>query len=1044
MAEVVVAGESAAAEATVKNVKSAKRKSPAQNLQAIQVDVASFAASLGFSSGATGGISSGGFDDSDFRKKGPIRKGAKQISAAESHGGEDESEPGGGSKPKKKDRKDKKKKKKSEEFGADDSGDENEGKPRKGKKETSNGVAADGLSKGAKKGNKPEPGSSKIHEVLNAALGGTDVPTTKKRKGSWNKQQGDDDQGALSPKRSFFGSGDADSVRKLREEAQQLLDKAAQEYERSRQNNSDAQWLMQARRSGTSTDRVAAMTVILQDNPKANVRTLDALIGMLTSKAGKRHAATGIDALKELFMFNLLPDRKLKYFAQQPVESLPQNKERASTLMEWIWEDCLKHRYEKYVLALEEATKDTLSFLKEKALKTVYELLKSKPEQERRLLSTLVNKLGDPERKMASNASYLLSGLLTAHPNMKKVVVDEVEAFVFRPHVGLRARYYAAVFLNQIVLSNKGDGPKLAKQLIDLYFSLFKAVTSVVDEEDRDSKSKRKKGDKGRKRGFGKGMNKGSTNAKEKENAANFMMEIDSRLLSALLTGVNRALPYIKAEDLDTVTQENAVLFRLVHSTNFNVAVQALMLLHQLLTKSQAISDRFYRALYSVLLSNSLFKSSKAEMFLGLVYKSLKSDVDTRRISAFAKRLIQVAMHHPPQFACGSLLLLSEVLKAKPSLWNSVLQAEENDGEDEHFEDVKDLDSDGVENDADRQPLKPSETDVVWPKKGSYDPKHRDPLYCNAHRTCWWELSMLACHVHPSVAAMAHTLLSGANIVYNGDPLRDLALGVFLDRFAEKKPKALKGNQAGTWHGSSLTLPSRMGAFSSRPVGEEFSSLTEEQVAPEDLVFHKFYVTKSTLGKRKLKKKKKTDEDEDDITHGLLGSEAFEGDESEDEEVDVLLEKEADLEMDGGGGSDEEDEEAESEEEIELNEKDDVSGSDVDEEYDDSEDEEADALLEAGLEMSSDDDDDDIDVAREDGSLQTIEPMKSSHNTKSKKVKTSKVRVDGLSKPSKFKKSSKQDTYKVGSKNAGKISKLISGRNGKRSVFQEADSDDDI
>lgn len=27
--------------------------------------------------------------------------------------------------------------------------------------------------------------------------------------------------------------------------------------------------------------------------------------------------------------------------------------------------------------------------------------------------------LGDPERKMASNAGYLLSSLLTAHPNMK-------------------------------------------------------------------------------------------------------------------------------------------------------------------------------------------------------------------------------------------------------------------------------------------------------------------------------------------------------------------------------------------------------------------------------------------------------------------------------------------------------------------------------------------------------------------------------------------------------------------------------------------------
>lgn len=31
--------------------------------------------------------------------------------------------------------------------------------------------------------------------------------------------------------------------------------------------------------------------------------------------------------------------------------------------------------------------------------------------------------LGDPERKVASNASYLLSSLLTAHPVMKVVLI---------------------------------------------------------------------------------------------------------------------------------------------------------------------------------------------------------------------------------------------------------------------------------------------------------------------------------------------------------------------------------------------------------------------------------------------------------------------------------------------------------------------------------------------------------------------------------------------------------------------------------------------
>ena len=36
---------------------------------------------------------------------------------------------------------------------------------------------------------------------------------------------------------------------------------------------------------------------------------------------------------------------------------------------------------------------------------------------------------------------------------------------------------------------------------------------------------------------------------------------------------------------------------------------------------------------------------------------------------------------------------------------------------------------------------------------------------------------------------MARTLLAGATIVYEGDPLRDLTLAAFLDKFVQKKPK---------------------------------------------------------------------------------------------------------------------------------------------------------------------------------------------------------------------------------------------------------------
>lgn len=89
-------------------------------------------------------------------------------------------------------------------------------------------------------------------------------------------------------------------------------------------------------------------------------------------------------------------------------------------------------RYDLYVKALSEASVDTLEYVKEKALKAGYELLAAKPELEGQLLTIVVNKLGDPSRKVASKAGYLISCLLTQHPVMGLVVVREIEQFLFR------------------------------------------------------------------------------------------------------------------------------------------------------------------------------------------------------------------------------------------------------------------------------------------------------------------------------------------------------------------------------------------------------------------------------------------------------------------------------------------------------------------------------------------------------------------------------------------------------------------------------------
>ncbi|KAK8961620.1 hypothetical protein KSP40_PGU009186 [Platanthera guangdongensis] len=899
--------------------------------------------------------------------------------------------------------------------------------------------------------------------------------------------------GEEAKKLPMIGPEELKSLRAKKDLAETLLVQYTSGYEVTRRKSGDMRLLETTARSGTSVDKVSAFTCLVEDNPMANMRALDALLSMVTSKVGKRFAFSGYDALKELFLLRLLPNRKLKCLIQRPMLKIPENKDGYSLLLFWFFEECLKQRYEKFVISLEEAMKDSLPNLKDKAMKTVYALLKSKPEQERKLLSSLVNKLGDPDRKAASNAGYQLTCLLSEHPNMKAVVIDEVDHFLFRPHIGLRSKYYAVNFLSQFFLSKRGDGPKVAKRLVDVYFALFKVL--IFEATNGKMHEKKKNEANNQKSRINEGNYKEKTISSLKSNKQGPYQEthteMDSRLLSALLTGVNRAFPYVSSEEADDILEvQTPIIFKLVHSENFNVGVQALMLLYQITTKNQIASDRFYRALYAKLLNPAAVSSSKPEMFLGLMAKAMKNDLNLKRVSAFSKRLMQdhrtwstiskwrlsnglylldvpytilstvstvdwhrrlghaplpilkkalpdislreftcesciydkqhrtsfpptctrsdtpfsfvhsnlaaratkcifvgysrtqkdyvyyfstdgklivsadvtffedqpfhspstpsppsttarlvvlvmtpsllplpspllVALQRPPQYACGCLFLLSEVLKEKPTLWRVVLQKEFIDDEVEHFEDIVEEDQETSEKNSKltsfaqngkmldfmvskedsnsdkenklyddspraggsggdvRMKAQPFQGGSSLP--GGYDPRLREPVYCNADRTGLWELTMLASHVHPSVSTMAGTLLSGAHIVYNGDPLNDLSLGSFLDKFMEKKARPSKAEHI--WHGGSQIAPAKKLDPTHHLIGEEILRLAEEDVPPEDVVFHRFYMNKTTSSKKsKAKKKALGDDDGGDLL--LDGEDQSEEDE---DEVDDLL-----------------------------------------------------------------------------------------------------------------------------------------------------------
>lgn len=152
-------------------------------------------------------------------------------------------------------------------------------------------------------------------------------------------------------------------------------------------------------------------------------------------------------------------------------------------------------------------------------------------------------------------------------------------------------------------------------------------------------------------------------------------------------------------------------LFKIAHSANFNTGIQALLLIQHLSHSRNLASDRFFRTLYESLLDPRLVTSSKQALYLNLLLRSLKNDLDVRRVKAFAKRMLQIAGLHQPAFVCGLLYVVSSLQETFPDLATLVNEPEESIFDDDE----------------------PGERPV-------YDGRKRDPEYSNANRSCLWEM----------------------------------------------------------------------------------------------------------------------------------------------------------------------------------------------------------------------------------------------------------------------------------------------------------------
>ena len=355
----------------------------------------------------------------------------------------------------------------------------------------------------------------------------------------------------------------------------------------------------------TLSDRISALTLLVQSSPLHNLSGLDKLLSMCRKKS-RQEAGSATRALADWLGSSggLGPPpgkggRKLRYFRDQP--QLPAvlaaakgkgkdfgNHSVDQHLALFVFEDHLKKFYFHFLQLLEAQSHDTLPFVRTSAVSQMYHLMRDQSEQEQNLLRLVVNKLGDGERSVASRASQHLLELLNVHPAMKSIVVREVAQIVLRApaalkaiaapkqkgsakgkekevadagsKVNLHARYYGVLTLNQTMLTPKDVD--VANLLVELYFQLFEELLeqeahvdkdqvrkiggdAKEDDAENDTIEKVKKPRRRDMKGKGKGSN-GQDKNRSKSGLA--VEEAHSKMVAAILAGVRRAFPFTRLE----------------------------------------------------------------------------------------------------------------------------------------------------------------------------------------------------------------------------------------------------------------------------------------------------------------------------------------------------------------------------------------------------------------------------------------------------------------------------------------------------------------
>eukprot|EP00835_Amoeboradix_gromovi_P001085 NODE_43_length_28809_cov_0.237200.p4 type:complete len:696 gc:universal NODE_43_length_28809_cov_0.237200:19409-21496(+) len=408
-------------------------------------------------------------------------------------------------------------------------------------------------------------------------------------------------------------------------EAERMYNEEIEKYDKiSKLGKTDEKYLKHVIKDGTFNDKITLLSYSINESPLHNLSKFKDLLEMATKKS-RDQAQRAMEALVTIFATQgsqrVLPERPLRVF-RACLDIRP----TTGQIIQAYFEDKLREVFFELLQCLETWLKDNVQNMKIRVLTFLFSLCAYTLEHSENIIRLVSNKLGDPDKKVATQAGYVLISLSKSKPLLKSSVIKALSSQLSKSE-DLKCRAVVLNHLSQLKFSFKDDRK--------LFVGVFRLYVEVLDNL---------LGIETRKIVF----QESQINKKIRIPAEG----LEFKIIHFSLTGLKRVLPYIEStqdenQDISGDLKKYVSLLFLIHKHSISslTCFQTLGLLVQLSNfKSINIDEKLNDCIIGFTRDIRIFSTKHLQLFLQVVVAFLHKK-DVRVFKDIVKSLLQAAMH---------------------------------------------------------------------------------------------------------------------------------------------------------------------------------------------------------------------------------------------------------------------------------------------------------------------------------------------------------------------------------------------------------------